>query len=128
MLRPGGRLYFADLHPMMATLEEVDGRLTPAFDWRTSAVAPLSFQEAVTYTGDRRRLDHVQTFEWNHATGDIVMALIDAGLVLTRISEHEALPWRMFPMMVLGDDRLWRLPAGTPRLPLALSLRAVKPA
>ena len=127
LLRPGGRLYFADLHPMMATLEEIDERLTPMFSWRTPASVPLSFQEAQTYTGDPRAMDNVQTYEWNHPVSDTVMALIDAGLVLTRIGEHEALPWRMFPMMVQGDDRLWRLPAGMPRLPLSLSLEAVKP-
>ncbi len=128
VLRPGGRLYFADLHPMIATLEEIDGRLTPIFTWRTPASVPISFQTAQTYTGDPRALDNAQTYEWNHPISDIVMALIDAGLVLTRMSEHEALPWQMFPMMVAGDDRLWRLPPGVPRLPLSLTLDAIKPA
>ena len=128
VLRPGGRLYFADLHPMIATLEEIDGRLTPIFTWRTPASVPLSFQTAQTYTGDPREMDNPQTYEWNHPISDIVMALIDAGLVLTRMSEHEALPWQMFPMMVAGADRLWRLPPGAPHLPLSLTLEAVKPA
>ena len=54
------------------------------------------------------------------------MALINNGMTIERIAEHEALPWQMFPMMVQGDDRLWRLPAGMPSLPLSLSLRAIK--
>jgi hypothetical protein len=29
-------------------------------------------------------------------------------------------------MMVQGADRMWRLPAGHPRLPLSISISAVK--
>ena len=79
-----------------------------------------------TYTGDPRPLANAQNFEWLHPVSDIIMALIDNGLRIERIAEHEALPWAMFPMMVRGDDRLYRLPAGVPRLPLSLSLSAVK--
>jgi len=32
----------------------------------------------------------------------------------------------MFPMMTKGEDRMWRLPAGHPRLPLSLSISARK--
>ena len=54
------------------------------------------------------------------------MALIDNGLAIERVAEHESLPWQMFPMMVKGKDRMWRLPAGHPRLPLSVSISAVK--
>lgn len=126
MLKPGGRFYFADLHPSLSVLEEVGGQLVPTFNWRTPSSRPLAFKEEQTYTGDPRPLTNVENFEWLHPVSDIVMALIDNGLSLKRISEHEALPWKMFPMMQLGGDRLYRLPAGVPRLPLALSITAVK--
>lgn len=128
MLRPGGRFYFADCHPGLAPLEEVGGRLEPTFNWRTPTSVPLEFNDQKTYTGDERPLRSTQTFEWIHPLGDILMALVDAGLRIARVAEHEALPWQMFPMMQKGADRLWRLPAGVPRLPLAVSLTAEKPA
>ena len=52
------------------------------------------------------------------------MALIDGGLTIDRIAEHEALPWAISPMMIQGEDRLYRLPAGMPRLPLSISITA----
>lgn len=126
VLKPGGRLYFADTHPSAAVLEEVTGHLEPTFGYRTPSSRPLEFNAAQTYTGDTRALANRQTFEWLHPMSDILMALVRGGLRIERIAEHEALPWRMFPMMVEGPDRLWRLPPGLPRLPLSLSLTAVK--
>ncbi|HMN85840.1 MAG TPA: class I SAM-dependent methyltransferase [Bauldia sp.] len=126
VLRPGGRLYFADTHPSFEVLEEVDGRLQPTFSWRTPSSRPLEFNPTQTYTGDPRPLANTLNFEWVHPVSDILMSLIDAGMTIERVAEHEALPFRMFPMMVEGEDRLWRLPPGVPRLPLSLSVRAVK--
>ncbi|KQP06253.1 hypothetical protein [Pseudorhodoferax sp. Leaf265] len=49
-----------------------------------------------------------------------------AGLRIDVVREHEALPWRPYPDMVAGADRLFRLPAGHVRLPLALSIGATR--
>ena len=128
LLRPGGALYFADQHPSLATLDEVDGRPVPTFNWRTPSTLPLEFAPSQTYTGDPRPLEHMQNFNWIHPLSDLLMALIDHGLAIEHIAEHEALPWAMFPLMQPGPDRLYRLPAGLPRMPLSLSLRARKQA
>jgi hypothetical protein len=58
---------------------------------------------------------------------DVICGLLGAGLHLYFLHEHETLPWRHFPMMVADGERLYRLPAGHPPLPLAFSLRASKP-
>jgi SAM-dependent methyltransferase len=126
VLKPGGSLYFADQHPSLAVLDEVDGRPVPTFNWRTPSSLPLEFAASQTYTGDPRALLHTRNFNWIHPLSDILMALIDHGLVIERIAEHEGLPWAMFPLMKKEADRLYRLPTGTPRLPLAVSLRARK--
>jgi hypothetical protein len=88
----------------------------------------LIFDDATTYTGDDTALAHRTAYEWNHPLSDILCGLIDHGLRLDVLHEHERLPWRMFPMMVEAGDGLFRLPDGGPRLPLAFSLKATKPA
>ena len=128
VLKPGGRIYFADGHPAFAILDEVDGRPAPMFNWRTPSTLPLEFAPSQTYTGDPRPLVNTRSFEWIHPLSDILMALIDHGMTIEYIAEHEALPWAMFPLMQKGPDRLYRLPAGIPRMPLAVSLRARKTA
>jgi hypothetical protein len=57
---------------------------------------------------------------------DIIGGLLEAGLHLDFLHEHERLPWRYFPMMEEAEDWGYRLPDGHPRLPLSFSLRASK--
>jgi SAM-dependent methyltransferase len=127
VLAPGGVLYFADTHPLAAALEEVEGRLTPTYAWRTRAEEPLAFDQAHTYTGDRRALEHRRAYNWIHPISDLLTALAAAGLRLDWLHEHELLPYRLFPMMTPAGPRgLFELPAGIPRVPLSLSLMAHK--
>jgi SAM-dependent methyltransferase len=123
----GGFLYLADNHPFAATLEEQDKRLYAHYPWQSAPDDPLVFDNAKTYTGDETMLTHTRSYEWNHALSDILCGLIDHGLRIEFLHEHEVLPWAMFSTMVEGEDGLFRLPAGSSRVPLAVSLRASKP-
>jgi len=126
LLSPGGWLYLAEGHPLTLSLEEVEGRLVASQPWRTPATAPLAYDDATTYTGDPTPLAHTRSYEWCHPLSDIIGGLLEAGLRLDFLHEHETLPWQYFPMMVPVGERLYRLPDGHPRMPLSFSLRASK--
>jgi 2-polyprenyl-3-methyl-5-hydroxy-6-metoxy-1,4-benzoquinol methylase len=126
VLAPGGELYFADLHPAFAVMEEGAGQLVPTHDFQTPAERPLQFKNETTYTGDTTMMSHQATREWIHSLGAVLGGLIDAGLTITMFREHEILPWRGLPSLVPASDRMWRLPDGAPRMPLSYSLRARK--
>jgi SAM-dependent methyltransferase len=126
LLAPGGYLYFADAHPNMLILEERDGRLVHEYPIDTPAEHPLVFDQTQTYSGDRTPLAATRTYEWIHSLSRIVGALLDAGLTLDFLHEHPALPWPLFPMLVRGEDGMWRLPDSVPAFPLSVSLRARK--
>lgn len=126
VLKPGGELYFADLHPAFAVLEVVDGKLVPTWDFQTPPDAPLPFANATTYTGDQTVMTNQSTREWIHSLSSVLGALIDAGMTITMFREHEVLPWQGLPILVPATDRMWRLPDGYPRMPLSYSLRARK--
>jgi SAM-dependent methyltransferase len=126
VLKPGGRLYFADNSPAIEAFEQIDGTLRPHYDWRSAREKPQRFDAATTYTGDETPLVTNFTYEWMRGTSDVIDALLKAGMQLDFLREHEVLPFRMFPMMVEAGDRMFRLPAGMPRMPLALSLGATK--
>jgi SAM-dependent methyltransferase len=126
LLAPGGWLYLAEGHPSTLSLEEVDGRLVAARSWRTAATAPFEYDDATTFTGDPTPLAHTRSYEWCHPLSDIIGGLLEAGLHLDFLHEHERLPWRYFPMMVEAEDWGYRLPDGHPPLPLSFSLRASK--
>jgi SAM-dependent methyltransferase len=127
VLEPGGFLYFADTHPCAAALEQVDGKLTPHYAWRTPRESPIPFEDAVTYTGDTREIGNRRCYNWIHSLSDIITALMQSGLTLEWLHEHDRLPYRLFPMMVPADaDGLYRLPDEISPFPLAFSLKAVK--
>lgn len=128
VLAPGGELYFADAHPTFNVLEEYAGRLVPTHDFQTPSDRPLQFTDQTTYTGDPTILTHQSTREWIHSLSAVLGGLIDAGLSITMFREHEVLPWRGLPRLVPASDRMWRLPDGSPRIPLSYSVRARKDA
>ena len=127
VLAPGGILYFADSHPAASMLEEFDGRLVATYPSPTPADAPIIFDEKTTYNGDPTPLANTKTYQWIHSISDIVSGLFNAGMHIEMFHEHEWLPWKLFPMMILDDEGCYRLPDHVSSLPLALSLKARKP-
>jgi len=126
LLASGGWLYLAEGHPSTLSLDEVDGRLVALRPWRTAVTAPFVCDDTTTFTGDPTPLTHTRSYEWCHPLSDIIGGLLEAGLHLDFLHEHEGLPWRYFPMMVEADDWGYRLPDGHPPMPLSFSLRASK--
>ena len=80
LLRPGGRLFLRDAHPMLLSLAEnsaSDASIRvhyPVF----GAAGPTRFDEAVSYEGDGTALTHTITYQWNWSIGEVVSALIEA--------------------------------------------------
>jgi SAM-dependent methyltransferase len=139
MLAAGGRVYLADDHPAAIQTRETslaDGTSPIVFDehsaiavgepWRTGADAPLMIEEQHTYTGDTTTLEHAITRQWLHPLSEIVTGLLEAGLTLEFLHEHDRLPYRRYETMKSDSSGLWRLPAEMPGPPLAFSLMAGK--
>jgi hypothetical protein len=81
--------------------------------------------ETKTYTGDDLK-EAMTDYNWIHPISDIVTSLIEAGLTLEFLHEHETLPYRLFPSMAPAGDGMFRLPDGAVPIPLSFSLKAVK--
>ncbi len=123
LLCPGGILYLAEIHPLAFALSE-DGR-TLVHDMVESEYQPSNGVSG-TYAVPDADMANTVTFEKNHAIGEVVSAVLDAGLTVELLREHSYTnaPW---PWAVRGEDGFFRLPPGWPRYPLAYSLRARKP-
>lgn len=127
-LKPGGVFYFAEGHPAALVLD--DSTATP--DGKPGLFLPYLGRSAFIDTDPRdyadptARLVNATTHQWLHPLSDVVTALIEAGLHLDWLHEHDAVPWRMFGCMVQDAAGLFRWP-DRPWLPLAYSLRATRP-
>lgn len=87
---------------------------------------PLVLDDPRDYADATARLRHGRTYEWLHPLGEIVSAVLDSGLMLRWLHEHESVPWPMFRLLVADAEGMYRWP-DRPWLPLAFSLRADRP-
>jgi SAM-dependent methyltransferase len=126
LLRPGGRLFLREGHPMMWALDESADPATLRYPY-FEHTEPLVFDEPNTYADPDAVLTNSVTNSWNHGLGEIVTALLDAGLRLTQLVEHDSVPWEALPgQMTLDDAREWRLSTKPERLAASYTLQAVK--
>lgn len=127
LLAPGGRLYLREGHPMLGTLEDDrdDRRLVVEHPYFETA-EPNRWESPTSYTGDGPLAEPV-TYEWNHGIAEVVQAVLDAGLTLTRLAEQCELEWAFWPWMATTARGTYVLPERPDRLPLMYSLEATKP-
>jgi SAM-dependent methyltransferase len=124
LLRPGGRLYIREGHPMLWTLDETrDDELLVARYAYFETPEPMEFFSEETYTDGDEKVSAPITREWNHGLGEIVQAVIAAGLTVTRMAEHDFCEWQALPWMVERDRRYY-LAEKPERLPLMYTLEA----
>ena len=126
LLRPGGRLFIRESHPMLWTLDDRPDLLAveyPYFETRE----PLVWDEPGTYVETDVSFTQTVTHEWNHGLGEIVTALLDADMAITGLVEHDSVPYEALPgqMERIGGGE-WRLKDRPERLPHTYTLQAVK--
>jgi SAM-dependent methyltransferase len=130
LLRPGGRLFIREGHPMLWAIDDLrtdDDLLVVRYPYFETA-DPMVFEDGGTYVATDAVFEHNVTHSWNHGLGEIVTALIDAGLAITGLVEHDSVPWEALPgrMSQVGDLGEWRLTDNPARLPHSYTLQALK--
>ena len=126
-LKPGGIFYLMESHPIIMALEEEEsGALAFAYPYFHED-APTTWAAGDPDYADADYVPKNTSAEWEWTVGDIINALINAGLQLEFVNEYEKLFFRMFPSMTTEDGRWFRLPKYSKKLPLLLTLRARKP-
>jgi SAM-dependent methyltransferase len=124
LLWPGGELYLNEFHPVEwifaeETLEVRYDYFTPPEGLAIANPSSYADRSAVTTQDDTR--------QWNHSLGEVVTALIRAGLVIGELRESDGSAIQRWPMLERSEDHYWRMPKQRPNLPLMYTLRATKP-
>jgi SAM-dependent methyltransferase len=128
LLAPGGRLFLREGHPVLWALDyERDDDLLVLQEPYFEQKDPQVYDEPGTYVATDASFAHTVTNEWNHGLGQIVTAVLDAGLTLTALEEHRSVPWDALPgRMTRLDDGEFQLTDRPERLPHTYTLQAVK--
>ena len=130
LLRPGGRLFIREGHPMLWSLADTrdDGLLVVEYPY-FELPEPMVFDEGGTYVETDVEFTNNVTHEWNHGLGEVVTALLGEGFEITMLEEHDSVPWEALPGQMVRleeNDNEWRLADRPWRLAHSYTLQAVK--
>ncbi len=127
LLRPGGRLFIREDHPVLWALSDPrpDELLVLEFAYFESA--GVHFSDTHSYVAHAEPLESPDMVLFNHGLAQIITALMNAGMRLTSIEEHDTVPWNALgDAMVELDDGEFRLRKSPERLPTSYTLQATK--
>jgi len=129
-VRPGGRFYITEIHPVALVFDDGDvapGELRlryPYWEHATPIISPVVGSYADRDAAVKTKTEH----SWDHGLGEIVTALIEAGLRIEFLHEFPFVLWPT-PFLEEQPNGTYRLPASSRgELPLFFSLLASKPA
>jgi SAM-dependent methyltransferase len=125
LLKPGGFLFIREGHPMLWSMDEsIDDDLVAGYPYFEVA-KPVTDEHEGSYLPVDTTFSAAVSHSWNHGIGETVMALLDTGMSLDVLVEHDSCPWEALPgKMAEGEDGEWRLTEHPERLPLTYTLRA----
>jgi 2-polyprenyl-3-methyl-5-hydroxy-6-metoxy-1,4-benzoquinol methylase len=128
LLRPGGRLFIREGHPVLLAAKNRDGLLALERSYFGQTEPNITDANA-TYVKTKAAIEHTVTHWWNHGMGEIIGSLLDAGLRITGFTEHDSVPWPAMPALMehIGGGE-YRLREDPQRLPHSYTLQAVKDA
>ncbi len=128
-VKPGGFFYIAECHPISMAFADEDvspGELRLNYPYWEHERA-LTFEVKGSYADRDAATEGLVEHGWDHSLGEIVTALIDAGLSIDFLHEFDFAEWDL-GYTVEAEDGKWRIPGEQGRLPLFFTLRASKPA
>lgn len=126
LLRPGGELYLFEFHPVEWILDgDGQGGVGIAYDYFTP---PEGWSgDSVSYADAGSPTLAKATVQWNHPLGEVVTALVAAGLRIESLRELDRSVLRRWDGMELTADGMYRMQPPAPALPLMYVLRARRP-
>jgi len=129
-LKPGGVFYIVELHPISVTLDDESSQphlsiRYPYFHHRE----PLRFDDGRSYADPEGKYDEpITNYQWSYSLGEVLNALVAAGLHIEFLHEFPMTGYRHLPFMQKGKDGWYRLPPGLPEIPFLFSIKGVKTA
>jgi SAM-dependent methyltransferase len=118
-VKKGGFFYMAETHPMLSMLDGDKKIIEPYFNQGK----PEYYSNEEDYCD--KELVVGDEYGWRWTLGDVVTALIKAGLTIEFLHEFPFSVYDAWPTMV-KDGAWWYFPDGKKDVPLSFSVKAVK--
>lgn len=127
LLRPGGRLFIREGHPVLWALCDPRPDQLLVMEYAYFETEGTVFVNETTYVPHEGAVESPTIVHFNHGLAEIFNALWAAGMQITLFEEHRSVSWAaMGDAMVEGELGEWSLREQPERIPLSYTLRAVK--
>ena len=126
-LRPGGRLFIREGHPMLWTMCDPREDELLVVQYPYFETSGTTFTESYSYVEHDQPLSSPETIGFNHGLGEIITALMSSGMQLTSFEEHSTVPYNPLgtAMRDVGGGE-YQLCEHPERMPMTYTLQAVK--
>ena len=117
-----------EFHPIQQSLELIEddpevGELKLRHPYFATA-EPLRFESDGTYADRSAVLENRSTYFFPHSLGEVVSALVDAGLQIEFLHEFPFTTHKILPFVDAAADGTFRLTKGEGTIPLLFSIQA----
>jgi len=118
-LKSNGTFYIVEFHPVRGMFDDDGNMKEPYFHKKE----PTKYEGSGSYAEPTANFNHV-SYEWSHSLGDVVNALIRAGLRIEFLHEFPFSTSGDCPFLVKAKDGLWYHKNKDIRIPLMFSIKA----
>lgn len=122
LVKPGGVLYVVEIHPFLWPFGDTDEPKLQ-FPYFGDVESP---DAAGSYTDRNLETKHNHVFEHNWSMGPVISAVVNVGLTVELVGEHEIGMEQKWPFMIRDKNGHWVMPNDRPSIPQLWSLRARK--
>ena len=124
-MKPGGRFHLVEYHPLMNTLDSGSGNDVVLKNSYFNEGVEI-FESEGSYANPESPIKN-STYEWSHSIGEVITALLEAGLHIDNFAEYPyATDGSWISYLRKSDDGKWRVPDHKWGVPLTFSLSASK--
>ena len=120
-LRSGSTFYMVEFHPIVWMFDYTEGQSEMKYGYMQKEVIYEEYEG--TYADESSKMISKE-YGWNHGLGEIINALIEAGLQIEYLKEHDESPYDVLPNLIETDKGMF---VTKERLyPLIFELKATK--
>ncbi|WP_046743603.1 class I SAM-dependent methyltransferase [Kordia zhangzhouensis] len=121
-LKEGGTFYMVEFHPIVWMFDYLQTPPKLAYAYSQEEVIYEEYEG--TYAEDGETTMISKEYAWNHGLGDVINALISAGLTIEFLTEHDASPYNVLPNLTQNKEGLYE--TKDQLYPLIYELKAIK--
>jgi SAM-dependent methyltransferase len=120
-LKVGGTFYIVEFHPILWMFDYVNEESKMKFHYNRKEVIYEEYEG--TYANQDSKM-LTKEYAWNHGLSEVVNALIEAGLEIDYLNEHDESPYDVFPDLEQLDSGMYKMKDQL--FPMVFEIKATK--